>query len=383
MAHRALIIGGGIGGLTAAIALRHIGIEAHVYDQAPELKEIGAGLSVWSNGAKALDLLGLGERWRSITAPLVCADTRTPNGRVLGWLDVGKINAATGHPSVAAPREELFDLLLQALPKEAMHAGKRFDQFRDNGSSVTAVFTDGSVTEGTFLVGADGFSSLTRRQMFTGEVAVYAGYATWRGMAHIDPGPQWPKHALVRTLGRGEYFGVGEISRGRYLWYATKNREEHAPEPEGRKATLLRHFGQWPYPIPELLAATNESDMLLHPVYKMRPMKTWSRGRVTLLGDAAHPIEPSLGMGASLALEDAVILARCLQSEESLETALKRYEKSRRSRVRRIVRTSAFLAKTEQLEDGVACRLRDLASRLTPEPIVRAMVRPLVTFVPE
>ena len=382
MRQRALIIGGGIGGLAAAISLRLGGIEAHVYERALELKEVGAGLSLWSNGSKALDLLGLRDPWRSITTPLMRADTRLPSGRVLGWLNVGKLNATSAHPSVAAHRGELLDLLHQAIPLATVHVGKELHHFADNGDGVTAAFTDGSEVQGAFLVGADGISSLARRQLFPSAVAAYAGYSTWRGVARMDPGPGWPKRALVRTVGRGEYFGVGEISRNRYLWYATKNMAEEAAEPEGRKGTLLRHFGQWHHPIPELLATTHESDMLLHPVYKMPVMQRWSKGRITLLGDAAHPIEPSLGMGAALALEDAVVLARCLKEHDDVRSALIRYQELRRPRVKKIVRASAFLAKTEQLRSPVACRLRDLSSMITPEPILRAATRPLMTFEP-
>jgi 2-polyprenyl-6-methoxyphenol hydroxylase-like FAD-dependent oxidoreductase len=293
------------------------------------------------------------------------------------------MNSQVGHPSVAAHRGELFQLLLQALPAEAVHTNKQFHRLRDEGKQVVGVFADGSEATASFLVGADGVFSTTRTLMFPETPPTYAGYATWRGVVDLDTSSKWPPRSLVRSLGRGEYFGIGELSPQRYLWYATKNRAEGEPEAGGRKATLLRHFGNWHHPIPELLTATPEDEILLHPIYKMASMTPLTRGRVTLVGDAAHPVEPSLGMGASLALEDAVVLARCLQNENSIETALQRYEKSRRSRVRRIVRTSALLARPEQLENRVGCRVRDLSSRLAPEPLVRAMSRPLVTFAPE
>lgn len=375
-----MVIGGGIGGLAAAIALRSVGVDAHVYEQASEPTEIGAGLSVWSNGSKALDLLGLGDSWGAAATALARAETRTPSGNVVGRLDVTKLNRETGHPTVAAHRGELFRLLLQALPDKAIHTDKRSRAFREEGERVVVSFTDESEASGTFLVGADGVASPTRAQLFPQRCLTYAGYGTWRGVVDLDAGANWPTRSLVRTVGRGEYFGIGELSPQRYLWYATKNRREGEPEPDGRKATLMRHFGSWHHPIADLVTATPENGIYLHPIYKMTPQSQWSKGRATLLGDAAHPIEPSLGMGASLALEDAVVLARCVDRESNVEKALQRYGEARRSRVRRMVRASALLARSEQVESRFACALRDLSSRFTPEPLVRAMWRPMASF---
>jgi hypothetical protein len=172
--------------------------------------------------------------------------------------------------------------------------------------------------------------------------------------------------ALVRTIGRGKYFGVGEISSGRYLWYATKNRALQEPEPGGRKTTVLRHFASWHSPIPDLVEATPDDQILLHPIYKMEPLTTWTRDRASLVGDAAHPIEPSLGMGACLAIEDALILGVCLERATRLEDALALYEPTRRPRVDRMVRWSKWLASSEQIEHPAVCTLRDLGTRLSP-----------------
>jgi 2-polyprenyl-6-methoxyphenol hydroxylase-like FAD-dependent oxidoreductase len=173
---------------------------------------------------------------------------------------------------------------------------------------------------------------------------------------------------------------VGEITPGRYLWYATKNRALQEPEPGGRKATVLRHFGTWHSPIPDLVRATPDDQILLHPAYMMMPLTSWLGTRATLVGDAAHPIEPSLGMGACLAIEDALVLGACLERTSVVDNALAMYERTRRPRVARMVRWSKWLARSEQIEQPIVCAMRDLATRLSRPFVTRYLAQRAFDF---
>jgi 2-polyprenyl-6-methoxyphenol hydroxylase-like FAD-dependent oxidoreductase len=376
----AVVIGGGIGGLTTAVALRRAGLQAHVYEQAPALTEIGAGLSLWANATKALTQLGLGDRLRSITSPLETLESRTPDGRVLHHVALGPVDRKLGHFSAAMHRGELFQLLLNDVPPTDVFSNRRFRALSRDGDRPVASFEDGLEVTADLLVGADGLFSDVRSELAAGATPRFAGYATWRGIAEVDKPDRWPARALVRTVGRGEYFGVGEISPGRYLWYATKNRALREPEPGGRKATVLRHFGTWHAPIPDFVRATPEDQILLHPAYRMAPLTTWIGSRAALVGDAAHPIEPSLGMGACLAIEDALVLGACFERTSRIDNALAMYERTRRARVARMVRWSKWLARSEQIEQPIVCSFRDVASRLSRPSVTRYLARRAFEF---
>lgn len=377
----AAIIGGGIGGLATAIALTNAGLQVDVYEQAPELAEIGAGLSLWANAARALAELGLGEEFARSTTPLEVLESRVPRGRVLHHSELAPVHRKIGYDSAAMHRGELLRILLDGAAQAKLSTNNGLRSLAiDAGSGPVLQLEDGQRVTADLVVGADGLFSTVRQNLQPEAIPRYAGYATWRGVAEIDPPREWPYMALVRTVGRGEYFGVGEISPGRYLWYATKNRLHDEAEPGGRKATVLRHFGKWHRPVPDLIEATTEESILLHPVYKMPPLKRWPRGRVVLVGDAAHPIEPSLGMGACLAIEDAVVLAACLTREVVVEDAVALYERLRRPRVTRMIRWSQMLARSEQVTSSAIRFARDVGTRLSPPALTRILAAEAFDF---
>jgi FAD-dependent urate hydroxylase len=378
-ARRALVIGGGIGGLSAAIALSRAGIEAHVFERADELTEIGAGLTLWSNATKLLDYFGLADGVARCTSPLEVVQTRIPSGKLLAEVDLSRVSRKLGYDSVGVHRGELLQVLLDAIPEASIHPGARLERFEETDDRCVAFFADGHRETGDVLIGADGIFSTIRTQLFPRSEASYAGYVCWRGITHFDPPNGWPRNSSVRTLGRGLHFGLAQLTPGRYFWYATHNEALDAPEPGGRKATLLRHFGRWHDPIPAALEETPEESMLRHGVYDMRPLKGWGLGPVTLLGDAAHPMRPSLGMGACQAIEDAAVLARHLATEENIP-ALRMYERHRMRRATTVVRASNYLASTEQRENPLMCRWRDLNTRLVPEAVTRRVTEALFSF---
>lgn len=376
----AAIVGGGIGGLSAAIALHKVGVEAHVYEQAPQLEEIGAGLAVWANGVRALHHLGLAPHLASVTTPIHVTGTRTASNPRIDLVDLRRVHEDLGVASVAMHRGELLQILLDAVDARAIHTNKRVRDVEQSPDHVTAHFADGTSVSADILVAADGISSSVR-QLLTEVTPSYAGYSAYRSVVNdFDLGSEWPRHGIVRTLSCGEYFGLGEITPRRYLWFLTKNRPLHGPEPGGRKSTVMRTVASWAPPISSFVEATPEEDILLHPIYKLWPLKTWRFGRVVLLGDAAHPIQPALGMGASLAIEDAVVLARSFAETLNHGDAFRRYEQHRMPRVRKLVRWAAVLARSEQMTNPLLCRTRDISTRLTPESTTLLLARRAFDF---
>ena len=379
---RALVIGGGIGGLSAAIAIARAGYEPVVYEQADELREIGAGVAIWSNAYRALEALGLGDSLAAVTSPLTSVETRRKDGRVLQSMPIGELDSKSGAPSVGFHRRELLSLLADQISPDAIVTGARFETLHQDENGVTARFQDGREDRGDILIGADGIFSAVRSQIL-GDVAVdYGGYVVWRGVGEFEPATTYPRHASVRSLSRDQHFGIVELSRNRFFWYATRNQPHDDPEPGGRKETLRRLFSDWHDPIPAVLEATPEEEMLRHGLFRIRTLRSWTDRRVTLLGDAAHPMAPSLGQGACQAIEDGVVIGHCLGANADPKAALADYERKRLPRARSVVRWSRFFAATEQFRNPVICAARDLQTALTPKTVALRLWRPFVTFEP-
>jgi FAD-dependent urate hydroxylase len=201
MTTKALVIGGGIGGLSTTLALQRAGLEAHVVEGANGLREIGAGVMIWANAVKALDQLGLSDSLHRITSPLHVMQTRTIDGRVLQTIPLSKANEKLGYDSVGFHRRELLQLLADAVDPASVHVGARFVRFEQDGTTLAAFLADGREVEGSLLIGADGIFSTVRQQLFPDLDPRYAGYVVWRGVAHLTPGHGWPPHSVVRTMG--------------------------------------------------------------------------------------------------------------------------------------------------------------------------------------
>ena len=370
---RVIVVGGGIGGLTTAIALRRAGLEATVFERAGELREIGAGISLWANAMKALKKLGLYDAVRTVGRPLrPGGELRSSTGEVFHEVSAAAMEEGFGDVSVAVHRADLQEVLLGALePRDAVRLGIDFRGFEQDGDGIVACFADGREERGDLLVGADGLRSTVRARLLGDGPPRYAGYTAWRGVVELEDDPV-PGRAGFEAWGRGGRFGLVKLGRGRVYWFATKNAPEGEEEAAGRKGELLARFGGWHEPIPAVINATGESDIHYDGVYYREPVKRWGEGRVTLLGDAAHPMTPDLGQGACQAIEDAVALAACLAKEGPVETALKLYEARRADRTAYVVRQSRRLGRLGQLESPLACGLRDAVLKALPRRLLKS-----------
>jgi 2-polyprenyl-6-methoxyphenol hydroxylase-like FAD-dependent oxidoreductase len=359
---RALIVGAGIGGLAAGIALRRAGWSVVVAERAREVREVGAGIALWANGIAALEWLGVGAEVGRDGLVLPPPSLRTDQGEILftGGID----SAAKGRSLVLVMhRADLQQILLRALRR----SGGRVlcdtpirDLTQDVGG-VTVGFDGDEPVRADLVIGADGIMSTVRAQLHGEGAPRYAGYTAWRAVVTGDTN----RIATSESWGRGARFGMAPLSDGRTYWFATKDASEGARSSDGEKAELLRTFGSWHDPIARLIEATDEALIMRHDVYDRPPLAEWGRGRVTLVGDAAHPMTPNLGQGACQALEDAVALARALRApgEIPVSEALRTYETMRRERAHAYVRRSRQAGTIGQSSNPLAVRLRNAAAR--------------------
>lgn len=359
----AIVVGGGIGGLCAAIALRRRGVAATVYERAEELGDVGAGLVLAANAIRSLRRLGLGEAAVAAGAAVERAQIRREDGRVLAAIDMRREEARTGAPTIALHRAALHRVLRAALPAEAVRLGAECTGVESGESGVVARFADGREAHGDLLIGADGLRSAVRRQLFPGIEPRDAGYSAWRGaVASTDA---TALGITSETWGRGFRFGIVRVDEARIYWFATAN---SAPgrrlEPESRKRHLLERFGDWHAPIRALLEATPAEAILHNDIADLPPMPRWSAGRIALLGDAAHATTPNLGQGACMAIESAEVLAACLGENAAVEAALLAYERRRRPRTTFVTLQSRRIGRLAQWSNPFACELRNLLVRL-------------------
>ena len=370
---RAIVIGAGIGGLATGIALRRAGVQVNVFERAGELNEVGAGISLWANALHALDKLGVGPAIAAASDAYEAAGLRSWDGRTIVNISFDDLQRALGVVCVIMHRAELQSVLLTALGRDALSLGAHCEGVHQDSDGVEAQFADGRRVRGDLLIGADGLYSVVRSALHGRALPRYSGYTAWRAVVTGERGggPASIKLDMrgvpaSESWGCGARFGIVPMSMNRVYWFATQSTAEggrHANE----KAALTDLFGRWHSPIPSLIEATPAVDILRHDIYDRPVLRTWGAGRITLLGDAAHPMTPNLGQGACQALEDAVVLAQCLTGQPDVVAALRSYETRRIPRANSLVSRSRHVGTIGQLESRAAVRLRDaLFSRLSP-----------------
>ncbi|MFZ5892389.1 MAG: FAD-dependent monooxygenase [Myxococcota bacterium] len=374
---KVLIVGSGIGGLTLAHALRVRGIAHEIFEQARQLSDVGAGLLLHPGALAALSQLGLRQAVERAGHEILHGLAITSGGAVLQDTSLAALRDDVGAGTFGIHRARLQEVLLAGL--EEVRLGRRFERYEADASGVTAHFSDGSSARGALLVGADGLRSRVRQQLLGAEPLRYAGYTSWRGVARMEN--PFGAHELREIWGRGERFGIVPIDEQSTYWFAVANAPEGERD-EDALAEVERRFANWSEEIRKLLAASQRERVLRTDIHDRDPVPRWSQGRVTLLGDAAHPMTPNLGQGACMSIEDSVVLAARLHESESLDAALASYERQRFPRTSRMVRSSRQLGQLAQLESPLLIFLRDLMLRATPKRVVEKQLRENARFAP-
>lgn len=360
MRGKALIIGAGIGGLTTGIALRQAGWEATVFERAPSLESVqaGAGIHLWHNAMRVLTGLGVGEQVCAVGARQRVAQFCTWRGEVLAMWPVAAHEERFEVPTIGVSRADLQPVLVNAL-EPGPRLGMSCVDIRDEGRRMTAFFADGTAVSGDVLVGADGLHSTVRAGLHAEGPPRYAGYTIWQAIVDF-------RHDLVpdgtfRVLyGRGSRFAYYHVGGARLYWFGLTNApaRERAPK-GGARDRLLELFAGWAPPVAEIVAATPPDWLQRQDIRDRRPIRRWGRGRVTLLGDAAHPMTFNVGQGACQAIEDAAVLARCLHETDDAVAGLRAYETRRRRRTAAITKRAWRLGAVAAWEHPLACAVRD------------------------
>ena len=345
----AAVVGAGVGGLATGIALRRAGWAVTVFEQAEELRPLGAGLSIWPNGVHALRSLGLGAL--ADEGPRGGGALRRADGSVLAEFDPDLIAERYGAPLVGVHRPDLHEALIDGVGPERVRLGSRLTELRENELR----FADGTSERADLIVGADGIDSTVRGALIGDGEPRDSGIVAFRGVAVFDgevPAGEW--------WGSGTVAGLLPLLTDRVYWYVAFRGEPDRGE-------LDRRVAEFGAPVGEIVGATVAGEVLAHRLYDRKPTSGWSAGTTTLLGDAAHPMLPFLGQGACAALEDAVALGESMAAHADVSDAIAAYEVARYERTSALVRGSQRAAKVALLGPGVGRRLRNSLVARVPE----------------
>jgi len=362
---RIVIAGAGIGGMALAAALGRLGLRVVLLERASRLGEVGAGLGILPNAVRALAAIGVSRELYAVAGPFRRFRICNARGEELREIDFEKVFAGLGGEGYVLHRAALHAAIAACVDPRVVRTGACVTSVEQDGDGVR-VHLAGEATPvaGDLLVGADGLNSVVRAHVLGDGPPDYAGETIFRGVteAALDP-----PDVCREVLGAGQRAAFYDLGGGRCYWWASSPLPPGTRIPEAdRAAYLLERFAGWPFGLPALFARTRSEHVLQNDIFDRRPAPTWHRGRVVLLGDAAHPTTPNLGQGACLAIEDAVVLARSIAESGDPETAFSRYHRSRSRRTARITRLSRLWGGIGLWSAAPLVRLRDLAYRATP-----------------
>jgi len=350
MLNKVAIVGGGIGGLTAALALLRHGIDVEVYEQAPELKELGAGLQISANGTRVLYALGLGSAIERVGVVVAGKEIRLWNsGQTWKLFDLGAVSVERyGFPYMMFHRGDLHGALVEAIAREksgTLHLDHKCTGVAQSADSVRIEFDNGEIAHAPIVIGADGVQSKIRTILFGADRPEFTGIVAWRGLVPREKVPPGVKMDVgTNWIGPGAHVVHYPVRGGALLnFVGLLERDDWRVESWTVRGTIdefANDFRGWHADVQAMIRCVDIPYKWA--LFARPPMPRWSKGRVTLLGDACHSMLPMLAQGAVMALEDGFVLARCLKTDTADPVAaLARYEAARRERANKVVQGSA------------------------------------------
>jgi ABC-2 type transport system ATP-binding protein len=378
-APRVLVVGAGLGGLTAAVALRRLGIDAVILEQAPEVRAVGAGISLWPNAVNVLRRLGVGDVLETLGSHIVEGDIRDWRGEILHRSSTDQLEERFGAPLIMVHRSILHTALVEALGEEAIRLKSRCVALHQDSEGVEVKLADGTAVRGHVAIGADGLNSVVRAITLGDGPPRPSGLTAWRAVTAVDSSLA-SRLTVGESWGRGCLFGVQRIQEDEFYWYAAA-RSDSGGSTTGKaeKRQLLRRFENWHPPIKELIETTPEQAILRHDLYDRPLPHSLAFGRVALLGDAAHPMLPNIGQGACQAIQDGETVAHTLaHTPTDPVSALDRYSTSRLPAVSAAVTLSRRMSRAAHLKHPIPVGLRNTLLRITPAETTLTKLGPIL-----
>jgi 2-polyprenyl-6-methoxyphenol hydroxylase-like FAD-dependent oxidoreductase len=369
-ARRILIVGGGIAGLSLAVALRRAGAAPEVVERSPAWPAVGAGIVLHGNAVRALRILGVGEAIDAASAPLPCWGFFDQQGSRLSETDLADLWRDVG-PCLAITRIRLQEILLAAAAGVPCRLGMALAGLVQHGPQVSVTFADGSAGEYDLVVGADGINSTVRRLAISPVPPQYAGTMIWRSVIPVRP--PGADHMMLFT-GERSFAGLVPVEDGSTYGFAGLAGDRFDDPPAGRLERLRRRFGGFGGPVPAYLAALQRDDQIHFGPVEWVELSCWHSGRAVLIGDAAHAAPPHMAEGGAMAIEDALVLAQLLDGTDTIEDSLGRYQARRWPRVQWVQQQSRLTARSAMRP----LTTRDAALREHGDQILRHRYLPLI-----
>ena len=352
---KAVIIGAGIGGLTTGIALRKAGYDVEIHEKTRVLRPAGAGISLWSNGIKVLNKLGLGEEIAKIGGRMERMEYRSHTDELLNHINLAPLVEQVGQKPYPVSRTDLQQMLLPAFG-EGVHLGSRCVAVEQDEKSATAILEDGTRVSGDVLIGADGIHSTVRQHILGKETQPrYAGYVNWNGLVEATPDLA-DDNVWVLYVGECKRASMMPVGGGRfYFFFGAPMEQGTTTPPEEIRSELKETFAGWPEVVQNLIQRLDPQEVNRLEISDLDPIEHLVKGRIALLGDSGHATTPTLGQGGCQAMEDAEVLTRYLTTTNlSVADALQRYEAERKERTAGLVlkarkRTDTIYGKVPEL----------------------------------
>ncbi|MGD1859021.1 MAG: FAD-dependent urate hydroxylase HpxO [Leptolyngbyaceae cyanobacterium] len=335
---KAVVIGAGMAGLAIGISLRQAGYEVEIYEKTSKIRPAGAGISLWSNGIKVLNRLGLGKEVAAIGGQMNRMEYRTHQDELLNHIDLIPLINEVGQRPYPVSRTDLQEIMLAAFGPDQVHLNMRCVGVKQDEHSATAIFEDGSMATGDVVIGADGIHSEIRSYVAGETHTRYADYVNWNGLVAVDD--DLPAHdSWVIYVGEGKRASMMPVGGDRfYFFFGCPKPPGTTTAPKDIPAELADIFAGWAEPVQHLIKKLDPEQVNRLEISDLDPLPQLAKGRVVLVGDSAHASTPTLGQGGCQAMEDAEVLCRYLVTTNiSVADALKRYEAERKERVAELV----------------------------------------------
>ncbi|BDS15392.1 FAD-dependent monooxygenase [Aureispira anguillae] len=357
------IVGAGIGGLTLAIALQQKGIEVEIFEATPQFRKVGAGIVLAINAMQIYQRLGLVDPLKKAGNCLKSMAITDMNLKEMASNKLEYFEEKYQLSNVAIHRAALHEVLLSELPNTPLYLNKKLKKLEQVGEKVQLEFEDGTQHETDWVLGADGIHSSVRQAIFPTSKERFAKQICWRGVVEFELKKE-DRAKLREAWGYGKRFGIVPIGNNLVYWFACVSYEQHQKELEGLELATI--FGEFNPLVAQIIAATPSETMIKAELSDLEQLEKWHKGRVCLVGDAAHATTPNMGQGANQAIESAWVLSECLAKEKERSKAFEQYQKIRQTKANQIIKTSWQIGKVAHISNPFLAGLRNTFMRLTP-----------------